>query len=95
MYSYLCRGLRARERERETVLRTIIHMEEKRRRLVSREFASFLTAYKAPRTRPLLHSSRIVKVMAPKLVDGVRYFVSSSFLFDRRVLLDARCVTSL
>ena len=94
MYSYLCHhGLRARERERETVLRTI---EEKRRRLVSREFASFLTA-KAPRTRPLLHSSRIVKVMAPKLVDGVRYFVSSSFLFDRhRVLLDyARCVTSL
>ena len=90
MYSYLCHGLRARERERETVLRT---MEEKRRRLVSREFASFLTA-KAPRTRPLLHSSRIV-VMAPKLVDGVRYFVSSSFLFDRRVLLDARCVTSL
>ena len=92
MYSYLCHGLRARARERETVLRTI---EEKRRRLVSREFASFLTA-KAPRTRPLLHSSRIV-VMAPKLVDGVRYFVSSSFLFDRhRVLLDyARCVTSL
>jgi len=94
MYSYLCHhGLRAREREIETVLRTI---EEKRRRLVSREFASFLTA-KAPRTRPLLHSSRIV-VMAPKLVDGVRYFVSSSFLFDRhRVLLDdARCcVTSL
>ena len=92
MYSYLCHGLRARARERETVLRTI-HVEEKRRRLVSREFASFLTA-KAPRTRPLLHSSRIV-VMAPKLVDGVRYFVSSSFLFDRRVLLDARCVTSL
>ena len=92
----MSRFARARERERETVLRTIIHMEEKRRRLVSREFASFLTA-KAPRTRPLLHSSRIVKVMAPKLVDGVRYFVSSSFLFDRhRVLLDyARCVTSL
>ena len=94
MYSYLCHGLRARERERDRS--SYNKLEEKRRRLVSREFASFLTA-KAPRTRPLLHSSRIVKVMAPKLVDGVRYFVSSSFLFDRhRVLLDyARCVTSL
>ena len=91
MYSYLCHGLRARERERDRS--SYNKLEEKRRRLVSREFASFLTA-KAPRTRPLLHSSRIV-VMAPKLVDGVRYFVSSSFLFDRRVLLDARCVTSL
>ena len=91
MYSYLCHGLRARERERDRS--SYNKLEEKRRRLVSREFASFLTA-KAPRTRPLLHSSRIV-VMAPKLVDGVRFFVSSSFLFDRRVLLDARCVTSL
>ena len=91
MYSYLCHGLRARARERDRS--SYNKLEEKRRRLVSREFASFLTA-KAPRTRPLLHSSRIV-VMAPKLVDGVRYYVSSSFLFDRRVLLDARCVTSL
>lgn len=82
MYSYLCHhGLRARERERETVLRTI---EEKRRRLVSREFASFLTA-KAPRTRPLLHSSRIVKVMAPKLVDGVRSFLSLLLFFSTAI----------
>ena len=84
MYSYLCHhGLRARARERETVLRTIIHMEEKRRRLVSREFASFLTA-KAPRTRPLLHSSRIV-VMAPKLVDGVRSFLSLLLFFSTAI----------
>ena len=83
MYSYLCHGLRARERERETVLRTI-HVEEKRRRLVSREFASFLTA-KAPRTRPLLHSSRIVKVMAPKLVDGVRSFLSLLLFFSTAI----------
>ena len=90
----MSRFARARERERDRSSYNTCGGKEEAFG-VTRIRHSFLTA-KAPRARPLLHSSRIV-VMAPKLVDGVRYFVSSSFLFDRhRVLLDyARCVTSL
>ena len=82
MYSYLCHhGLRARERERD---RSSYNRGKEEAFGVTRIRHSFLTA-KAPRARPLLHSSRIVKVMAPKLVDGVRSFLSLLLFFSTAI----------